>query len=613
MTQGTVETLELITDEPSSALSTHLKLTVTVKDEINRPGQFGLSHKVEFDDAFYFVKRPPTPMRAAESKAHYAEMSNRFDAEFKKRDSFLYINSRCADSFANSRVKFSVAEPIARYNRIADGGIRIPVLLYKYEAGTDLSKLSQFKAKTAEEFLAFARGLGRVVQLIHNHGILHSFIVPRNIIARDDSGAEFVLVGFGYSTFCDSKPNSPDHHQVSESDSLYRAPECRQTTDHLGALWYPVDIFSVGAILFHFATGNQPPAEVPRDVVVLKRMIYSAVKTSNETLFNQNENVLKILDKCLRNDPEDRFSCAEELLEALDIASQATGKASPARKVEEVDSQDQRIEENRTFSIGDYKKRLGPFFLGLLENWDQKLVGDKEKLLRGHYEVYGHRDLLVTSLCRLLSVAHSGDLYRTMTLPSYWTDENLGSNGRFLTMNKHMARQGVRIQRLFLVTQDFHELPEEEQEVFEEQFRAQQDVERFRKIYPHSGTGDFQIKVKKLSNREFLNRFETDNQQVAYLKSASGHTLCLNFTSHGRVVWLNGRKMIVRKIKKVRYWTPDAHRADTLDKSINTFDRFWESGAYTLGDYIGQSPELVNLADLLQMNTGFGYKKTGSN
>src|SRR5205085_2375978 len=90
-----------------------------------------------------------------------------------------------------------------------------------------------------------------------------------------------------------------------------------------------------------------------------------------------------------------------------------------------------------------------------------------DRMQRGHFELYGHRDMLISSLCKFLVSLRAGDEYCTMTLPAYWTDGNLGPNGRFLTMNKHIARQGVIIRRLFLVSGEFFELPTEEQWVLE--------------------------------------------------------------------------------------------------------------------------------------------------
>jgi hypothetical protein len=63
----------------------------------------------------------------------------------------------------------------------------------------------------------------------------------------------------------------------------------------------------------------------------------------------------------------------------------------------------------------------------------------------------GDREELINALLRYLRVLNDGDEYVTVTVPEFWSDGNLGLNGRFLTMNKMMALRGVAIRRVFLL------------------------------------------------------------------------------------------------------------------------------------------------------------------
>jgi len=232
-------------------------------------------------------------------------------------------------------------------------------------------------------------------------------------------------------------------------------------------------------------------------------------------------------------------------------------------------------------------------FLSLLKGWTEKALEDAARMSRGHYEIYGHRDLLVTSLCRLLAGATKGGVYRTMTLPSYWTDSNLGSNGRFLTMNKHMARQGLRIERLFLVDRSFHELTEREQEILEFQLLAEENLKE----------KNFKVMVKQIAEED-LATFEKDGTLVAYLADTRSpfpkpdKCLCLNFVSHGSFKWLNGRKMIEHSIKKIRYWIPnDDYRREAFKKSNKGFTEKWQN-AISLKEYVEDKSKSA-LEDLL--------------
>ncbi|MEI9966922.1 MAG: protein kinase [Candidatus Moraniibacteriota bacterium] len=563
-------------------------------------------------------------------------MQKRFEDEFAKHPIFQDIIDRCESS------TFSVARPVAycatpmcfSHNQFID----LPGLIYDYIPGPDLSNtLKNSDKKTAHSFLTFAKGLTRVVQLIHNEGVLHSFLVPRNII-RSNNG-KYIIVGFGYSSFCDSGHHSPTH-KVSDTDQCYRAPECAEL-ENLGALWFPVDIYSIGAILYQFATGsipNGPDDPLPRDANRLKEHIYD--KLSDRTggyknpkrLFKQNENILKILDRCLRYKPEDRFSCAEELIEALEIAEQATGKhnSKPRNRRQAATSDNIKIykllsdiaskpppsketasEAVRAVAGLPQGSRLNHLFDSLLRGWTDKAVEDAERMQRGHYEIYGHRDLLVTSLCRLLAGAQEGNIYRTMTFPSYWTNSNLGSNGRFLTMNKHMARKGLIIERIFLVNKSFHELIEREQEILEYQLEAERTVKE-------SAKGSLKVMVKLVKDEQELADFEKNGKLVAYLESGSKpngnkpnpqNCLCLNFVSHGKYEWLNGRKMIEHSIMKVRYWIPQNDlEKKAFEESHKDFYKQWQN-AVSLEDYIGDH-RTKSLDELLLKGRKFVQSET---
>jgi hypothetical protein len=201
-----------------------------------------------------------------------------------------------------------------------------------------------------------------------------------------------------------------------------------------------------------------------------------------------------------------------------------------------------------------------------------------------------------------------------MTYPGYWTDENLGGNGRFLTMNKHMARKGLNIERLFLVKTGFHQLIETEQDILEAQYEAQRDVKKG-SGEKHS-LGKFETKVKILSEEESneLLRFEVDSTQVAYMgpfvppvtpthKDYLPKCLCLNFISQGSLDWVNGRKTLQRVIKKIRYWEPTDYREATFNKSLDLFRKHWNSGSLSLEEYIEAQNKQKSLSSILNKTT----------
>jgi hypothetical protein len=89
-----------------------------------------------------------------------------------------------------------------------------------------------------------------------------------------------------------------------------------------------------------------------------------------------------------------------------------------------------------------------------------RLTRQIDGMSRGHIEIVGDRELLIDYLLKYLSILEAGDEYLTITSPQFWTDFNLGKNGRFLTMNKILAQAGVAIRRVFILSPQDRDDPE---------------------------------------------------------------------------------------------------------------------------------------------------------
>lgn len=600
-----------------------------------RPGRIRLK---EGDDAF--LKMP----KIEETQPGMSSLSAvrvRFQAEFEKRELLDEICDLAAGGsqshtvarmlYSGSIVRRARDGVVDRIDR--DGGI--PVLVHERVAGDTVEKWmvnapwagAGKSACPLEVWLEFAVALVTIVKRVHNQGILHGWLLPRNIIRRTIESAgstgtsvQLVLVGFGYSALFDSAPPALlASTEKIEADLRYRAPELKihqkaggaredclddggSDDASLGALWVPADVFSVGAVLFRLATGEELPTRMPVSVTELKDLVFSELNRTNPELLVKNENVTKIIDKCLRSDPDDRYSCAEELLDELEEIQQTpiAMRGGPAHTSELIEVLIRKLGD--TVALWQ-----GPDFFSHIAQGQVHTVGkDFDRMKRGHFEIYGHRDILIASLCKFIASLGAGDEYCTMTLPSYWTDENLGSNGRFLTMNKHIARRGVRIRRLFLVSGEFFELPRDEQQVVEWQRRA---VDHWKGTREPGQTGTFEVKVLRRADDE-IRRFERNASFVAYIKPGSSAalpnhrpTVALNFISHGRKVQEYGRERIARLIKKVRFWEISEkyrYRQERFRRGENLFSAYWDEAVW-LDDYMRGPVAEVNVDGLLAL------------
>lgn len=672
-------------------------------EEIHVRGQYGISYKATWMDGgadkvnrvnfvpgekedlegTHFVKCPD-PKLTREKQEQFVEK------EFENGTSINHVVERLAarGSKAGATV-FTLNRMIGRgmlhHKRAREAQ---PCLIYEYAGNrekTNHSLDTQWERKFAEgrskdwlpenwkiasdHFLDFADHFARAVQVLHNQGMVHTFLVPRNIIwdpARwspsDESirltglFGQFTIVGFGYSRHADASGRWAESQartgtsierneaiwRPEDEDNWFRAPECRNDQNTHAAIGYPADIYSIGAILYFLLlprenkeVGEAEAMEVlkhpPTDSNLLKRRVAESLRKHQRELLRVNENVIKIIDTCLRYDAENRYSCVEELIEAISIARKAnSGKTDGDDVPSDTDTGQQKENVSEQIILDNFVERVSEFeftaaikqqyFRGLKESLATDLGQQYGGLHRGHFEVYGHRDRVVASLCRLIASAKSENEYRTMTLPDYWTDSNLGSLGRFLTMNKHMARCGVKIDRLFLVSEDFHNLPEEQQVVLENQLSALRDLQE------EGGTASQNLLLKVLKvPEETIADFERNGELVAYLgpipapgmfvregkvdEKEEEHmekVICLNFFSTARETWRNGKIMVRRTIKKARYWNPvKVKRGQQFKNSLMRFQKYLNT-AKLLEDYIapeGQPspPSEIDLDRLLRI------------
>jgi serine/threonine protein kinase len=443
------------------------------------------------------------------------------------------------------------------------------------------------------EILNFAYGLCIALQKLHNQGIAHSYIAPRNLVrGKPGDDSELTIVGFGYARIPDHASRLQNNHEPEE-DEYFRAPECRRQSG--GPFWYPADVYSVGAVLVDWILGREAARKLlntlPRDVRALKGALSHALLAANpdpernpEKIL-ENQNILKILDSCLRHDVDDRITSMEDLLDMIRTArhvdphhhSRRENRSQPGANVQKPSSEMSSDVQPSGFSVnpsGEIAPYLESFAAQVLStespfrrHFGSELVNrmrhEMASLESRHLEVFGSRDRIIASLCNLLGSARPGDEYCTLTLPDYWSDDNLGSNGRFLTMNKHVTTGGIRVKRVYLVDRTFHELSDQEQYILEQQ------------LWTSPKPDNWDVRVRMVGASE-LETFEEVGSTVAFLKrtiqlrpSEEGtEYISLNFFSTAEIHLESGVKHVRRRIRKVRYW--DARKPADQPKAVDT-------------------------------------------
>ncbi len=308
----------------------------------------------------------------------------------------------------------------------------------------------------ARDWFKHAKEISDLVKRLHNRGLVHGDISPDNIMIEEDGdrAGKPTVVDFGeavlYSQEMSGRGVKVD---ATQRRHRYQAPERRTP----GESWYhPADIYSLGAVFYFMATGEDPSLNQPEDIHELKHSVYNAIKRRNEALFDDSSGagIAKVIDKCLRQQDYERYAYVESLARHLVLFSREDHELDVAS----LDTAVERLQETKELvSSQAFDANNNPFFLRLALVEIDRARRRLETMTRGHVEIVGEREELIDSLLEYLGALGPGDEYLTITSPQLWTDDNLGINGRFLTMNKILAQEGVIIRRVFTLCEEDRE------------------------------------------------------------------------------------------------------------------------------------------------------------
>lgn len=481
---------------------------------------------------------------------------------------------------------------------------RIPVLLEEYIEGAPLPDDLGDDGQKYKKWIGLAFALANMLRRVHNRGIIHGSIHPRHVIVidglkngwKDALFPKIALVGFGTSVLLYDESNL-EAVKNRLKDQPYAAPELRAAGRFYGLFSFPADIYSLGVMLYAQATGSRGNEEVdfPRNVEALKTHISDGLKAIWKT--EHVESIARVIDKCLRHDPNERFSCAEEMIDfilnaakredratIINTVSGAFGVANAAVEFAQLNAQPgerpQITKNNALFSqFENVCKRLA--------------IGLGMSVSREHCEYYGSRDEILNRVCEFMASLPQGAVWSTVTVPAYWTERNLGPNGRFLAKNKDMALAGVTIKRVFLVPKniEFDQLPIDEQFVLRCQRRVEISLQR-----EQLRTHNYEVRVREVTESE-LRDIERRRNFVAFVTWPKNeqfknlHPVGLSFMSRGSPKKEFEREFWDITISKVRFEI--LKDDDVLNPQSNLahaerFNALW-NGSRALGEYIIQS------------------------
>jgi serine/threonine-protein kinase len=160
----------------------------------------------------------------------------------------------------------------------------------------------------------------------YSYGIIHRDIKPANLMITDDDKI-LKLCDFGLAKELDLSSTVTTHGTVAGTP-FYISPEQIKGED----VDTRSDIYSMGATMYHMATGELPFPGNSAPIVMVKQLHERAAspRTKNPRI---SRGLDAIIMKCLEKDPAHRYQSPSELVKALTALSGPTKKRKSTRAI----------------------------------------------------------------------------------------------------------------------------------------------------------------------------------------------------------------------------------------------------------------------------------------
>lgn len=204
---------------------------------------------------------------------------------------------------------------IYEVDETADG---VPFIVMEYCEGETLSQRIRRRALDTGEFLAIARQIAAGVAAAHEKSIVHRDIKSANIIVETNGLAK--ILDFGLAKTLPRTLTDPGSEKTYESATghffgtlHFISPEQARG----GEADTRSDLFAVGVVLYHMATGHLPfNADAP--LMVLEKVRDGEPEPFVPVDPSFPPAAAKIISRLLQKDPEERYQSARELHDDLD-------------------------------------------------------------------------------------------------------------------------------------------------------------------------------------------------------------------------------------------------------------------------------------------------------
>ncbi|MFJ4922229.1 PQQ-binding-like beta-propeller repeat protein [Streptomyces sp. NPDC088725] len=165
----------------------------------------------------------------------------------------------------------------------------------------------------SEELIRLGAGLAEGLRDIHRAGVVHRDLKPSNVLLAADGPK---VIDFGISRPSDSDLRTETGQLIGTPP--FMAPEQFQRPREVG---FAADVFAMGAVLVHAATGRGP-FDSDSPYIVAYQVVHNEPDLTDVPV-----DLLPLIERCLAKDPADRPT-PDELMTMLGPSSRATRAAA---------------------------------------------------------------------------------------------------------------------------------------------------------------------------------------------------------------------------------------------------------------------------------------------
>jgi nucleotide-binding universal stress UspA family protein len=221
-----------------------------------------------------------------------------------------------------------------------------PYIVMERIQGDSLRPRLDMAPLPAHEVAQIGARVATALHELHRQHVIHLDIKPSNIMFRP--GGEAVLVDFGLSRHAHLPDLLDEQFELPMGTGPYMSPEQVQFVRSEPRS----DLFALGVMLYHLATGERPFGQ-PSSVAGLRKRLYTEPKPPRAIRPDCPPWLQEVILRCLEVKPEKRHDCAAHL--AFDLMNPEQVKLT--RRAEKLESAGTLKTLRRWFAaIGDEPK-----------------------------------------------------------------------------------------------------------------------------------------------------------------------------------------------------------------------------------------------------------------